>query len=68
MNFSITSKLNKHDYTKTMFIGLYKKPAFILCTIVGIYLITTVLLDYPNAAASLLACGPLTGIELCLCA
>jgi hypothetical protein len=48
MNFSITSKLNKQDYTTIMFIGLYKKPAFILCTIVGLYLIATVLLDYAH--------------------
>jgi len=48
MNFSITSKLNKQDYTKIMFIGIYKKPVFILCTIVGLYLIATVLLDYAH--------------------
>jgi len=46
MDFSITSKLNKQDYTKLMFIGLYKKPVFIICTIVGLYLLTTVVLDY----------------------
>ena len=31
-----------------MFIGLYKKPVFIICTIVGLYLLTTVFLDYLN--------------------
>lgn len=46
MNFSITSNLNIRDYTKVMFIGLYKKPVFILCTIVGLYMLTTVTLDY----------------------
>jgi hypothetical protein len=46
MNFSITSMLNKQDYTKVMFIGLYKKPVFILSTIVGLYLLTTVFLDH----------------------
>ncbi len=46
MNFSITSKLNKQDYIKVMFIGLYKKPVFIICTVFGLYLLTTVFLDY----------------------
>jgi hypothetical protein len=46
MNFAITSNLNTRDYTKVMFIGLYKKPTFILCTIVGLYLLTTVILNH----------------------
>ncbi|MFT3706005.1 MAG: YcxB family protein [Agriterribacter sp.] len=29
-----------------MFVGLYKKPAFILAAILGLYFITTVILDY----------------------
>ena len=48
MNFSITSNLSKRDYTKVMFIGLYKRPVFIICTFVGLYLLTTVFLDYLN--------------------
>jgi hypothetical protein len=48
MNFTITSKLNKSDYIKVMFIGLYRKPAFIFCTVFGIYLLTSVLLNYLN--------------------
>jgi len=46
MNFSITSKMTPREYAKVMFIGLYKKPAFILCAVVGLYLLTTVFLDY----------------------
>lgn len=48
MNFSIISNLNKQDYVKVMFIGLYKKPKFIICSIVGLYLLITVLLNYLN--------------------
>jgi len=48
MNFSITSRLNKQDYIKVMFIGLYKKPGFIIGTIVGLYLLITALFDYFN--------------------
>jgi hypothetical protein len=46
MNFSITSKMTPREYAKVMFIGLYKKPAFILCAVVGLYLLITVFLDY----------------------
>jgi hypothetical protein len=46
MNFSITSKMTPREYAKVMFIGLYKRPVFIICAIVGLYLLTTVFLDY----------------------
>jgi hypothetical protein len=48
MNFSITSSLNKQEYIKVMFIGLYKKPGFIIGTIVGLYLLITALFNYFN--------------------
>ncbi|WP_245845563.1 YcxB family protein [Mucilaginibacter xinganensis] len=38
--------MNTPDYTRVMFIGLYKKPVFILFSIFGLYLLTTVALDY----------------------
>ncbi|WP_252793166.1 YcxB family protein [Mucilaginibacter flavidus] len=46
MNFSVTSKMTPQEYAKVMFIGLYKKPVFILCAVVGLYLLITVFLDY----------------------
>ena len=45
-NFSITSRLTKKEYAKTLFIGIYKKPAFILATVLGIYYMLTLILDY----------------------
>lgn len=45
-NFSITSRLTTKEYVKIMFIGLYKKPGYILATIFGLYFIITVILDY----------------------
>lgn len=51
MNFSITSCLNKQDYIRVMFIGLYKKPGFILGTILGIYFFATIVLDQLNIIA-----------------
>jgi hypothetical protein len=46
--FTITSRLTTKEYAKIMFIGLYKKPAFILCTILGTYYLITFLLDFLN--------------------
>ena len=34
------------EYAKVMLMGLYKKPGFIIATIIGLYLLTTVILDY----------------------
>lgn len=36
------------EYAKVMFVGIYKKPVFIISTILGIYYIITFLLDYFN--------------------
>ena len=48
MIFSITSCLNKQEYIKVMFIGFYKKPGFIIGSVVGFYLLITALFDYFN--------------------
>ena len=45
-DFSITSRLTIKEYAKIMFVGLYKKPGFILAAILGLYFIVTVILDY----------------------
>ncbi|MBG8552013.1 YcxB family protein [Hymenobacter guriensis] len=47
-DFSITTRLTTNEYVKIMFIGLYRKPAFILATILGFYYVTTISLDYLN--------------------
>ena len=44
-DFTITTRLTTEEYTKIMFVGLYKKPGFILATVLGIYLLTTIILD-----------------------
>jgi hypothetical protein len=49
MDFSITSKLDKGDYIKVMFIGLYKKPYYIIATIFGLCLLIISILNYFNA-------------------
>jgi hypothetical protein len=45
-NFTIKTRLTRNAYVKVTYVGLYKKPAFILSTLLGIYLLTTVVLDY----------------------
>ena len=45
-DFSITSRLTTKEYAKIMFVGLYKKPGFILATLLGLYFIVTVILDF----------------------
>ena len=47
-DFTIKTRLTTKEYTKVMCIGLYKKPAFILATLFGLYLITTAVLDHLN--------------------
>ncbi|RYE52287.1 MAG: hypothetical protein EOP48_16810, partial [Sphingobacteriales bacterium] len=44
--FSITTRLTAKEYTKLMYVGLYRKPAFILATLLGLYYLTTIILDY----------------------
>ncbi len=48
MEFSITSRLNKKDYIKVMFIGLYRKPYYIIAAILGLFLVTISTLSYFN--------------------
>jgi len=45
-DFTIKTRLTTKEYAKVMFVGLYKKPAFIFATLLGFYFITTVVLDY----------------------
>jgi len=45
-DFSISNRLTAKDYSKVMITGLYRQPAFILATILGLYLLVTVILDY----------------------
>jgi hypothetical protein len=47
-DFTITTRLTKSDYTKYLYRELYKKPQFILATLVGLYLVVTVVLNYFN--------------------
>ena len=47
-DFSIMTQTTTKEYAKIMLIGLYKKPVFIISAIVGLYLLTTVTLDYLN--------------------
>jgi hypothetical protein len=49
-NFSITSRLTTKEYAKIMFVGLYKKPGFILATLLGLYYMVTLILNYFNIA------------------
>jgi hypothetical protein len=45
-DFTIKTRLTTKEYSRVMFVGLYKKPAFILATLLGLYLVTTAFLDY----------------------
>jgi hypothetical protein len=45
-DFTIKTRLTTKEYRKVMIVGLYKKPAFILATVLGLYLVTTVILNY----------------------
>jgi hypothetical protein len=45
-DFQITTRLTEKEYIKIMFIGLYKKPVFILATLIGLVLFTQIILYY----------------------
>ena len=47
-DFTIRIRLTKKEYATIFFIGLYKKTVFIASTILGLYFVVTVLLDYYN--------------------
>jgi hypothetical protein len=44
--FSITTNLSPNEYAKVMLVGLYKKPGFILASILGLYFLGTIILDH----------------------
>jgi hypothetical protein len=45
-DFTIKTRLTVKEYIKIMFIGLYKKPIYILTTLFGSYLLLTNFLNY----------------------
>ena len=45
-NFTISTRLTKSDYAKYLYSQIYKKPMFILASLVGLYLIVTAILNY----------------------
>lgn len=45
-DFSITTRLTTKDYTNVMFIGLYKRPVFILATIVALFVLAELVFYY----------------------
>ena len=51
-DFTIKTRMTPKEYVKVMYVGLYKKPGFILATLVGVYLLIMVLLDYSNTVES----------------
>ena len=47
-SFTITTRTTSIEYAKVMLMGLYKKPGFILATIIGLYFLLTVILNHLN--------------------
>lgn len=45
-DFSITTRLTEKEYSKVMFLGLYRKPGFIAAGILGLYFLVTIVLDH----------------------
>ena len=45
-DFTVVTRITKGDYSKFMYGELYKKPQFILATLVGLFLIASVILNY----------------------
>lgn len=45
-NFTISTQMTAKEYAKAMLIGAYKKPTFIFINFMGLYLLTTVILDH----------------------
>ena len=45
-DFSITTRLTEKEYSKVMFLGLYRKPGFIAASILGFYFLVTIVLDH----------------------
>ncbi len=45
-DFTITTRITRADYSKFMYAALYKRPLFILVTLLALYLFFTVILNY----------------------
>ena len=45
-DFTITTRMTTKEYASVMFFGLYKKPGFIIASIVGLFLFVTPILNY----------------------
>ena len=45
-NFTIRTKITPKEYVKAMYIGMYKRPLIIIITLIGLYNLTTVVLDH----------------------
>lgn len=45
-DFTITTRFTTKEYAKIIFVELYKKPGFILATLLGFYYEATVMLNY----------------------
>ena len=45
-NFTISTRLTKSDYAKYLYSQIYKKPMFILASLVGLYLVVAAILNY----------------------
>lgn len=45
-NFTISTRMTNKEYVRVMFIGLYKKPVYIIGTLLGIYILTTAALGH----------------------
>ena len=45
-DFTIKTRITKGDYSKFMYGELYKKPIYIFASLLAIYLVTTVILNY----------------------
>lgn len=45
-DFSVSIRLTEREYSKVMFLGLYRKPGFIAGAILGLYLLVTIVLDH----------------------
>ena len=45
-DFTITTRITRNDYSKFMYAALYKRPLYILATLLALFLVVTVILNY----------------------
>jgi hypothetical protein len=45
-DFSITTRLTEKEYSKLMYVGLYRKPGIIVATFLGLFIAVTLILDH----------------------